>query len=454
MEKMVNHKRIREIKNLQYSGGAVVYWMSRDQRFQDNWALVYAQEKALEYRAPLAVLFCMVPEFLGATVRQYGFMLRGLQELHENLAGHDIPLILLRGAPAEEIPAFIAQRRVGFLVTDFDPLRIKKRWKDGVSRKVEIPFQEADAHNVVPIWEASPKQEYAAHTFRPKIKSKLVSYLENFPELKPHPYGWTEAEPIINWESIRNALQIDKRVGEVNWIVPGERAAQGVLKNFIDKKLRLYTTNRNNPTEHAQSGLSPYLHFGHIAAGRVALQIKESGVDEEFQNAFLEELIVRRELSDNFCFYNPHYDSLDGLHDWARKTLDEHRRDKRKYLYSLRELDNGMTHDDLWNAAQLEMVKSGKMHGYMRMYWAKKILEWTRTPEEAFEYAIYLNDRYELDGRDPNGYVGIAWSIGGLHDRPWPEREIFGKIRYMSYNGCKHKFNIKQYIEEISDSTL
>jgi deoxyribodipyrimidine photo-lyase len=210
---------------------------------------------------------------------------------------------------------------------------------------------------------------------------------------------------------------------------------------------------RNNPTEHGHSGLSPYLHFGHIAAGRVALQIKDCGVDEEIRNEFLEELIVRRELSDNFCFYNPHYDSMDGLHDWARKTLDEHRSDKRKYLYSLRQLENGMTHDDLWNAAQLGMVTNGKMHGYLRMYWAKKILELTRTQEEALEHEVYLNDRYELDGRNPNGYVGIAWSIWGLHDWPWPEREIFGKIRYMSYNGCKRKFNVKCYIEETADST-
>ncbi len=167
------------------------------------------------------------------------------------------------------------------------------------------------------------------------------------------------------------------------------------------------------------------------------------------KDAFLEELIIRRELSDNFCFYNPRYDSFDGFPEWARKTLNEHRKDRRPYLYSLEQFETAQTHDKLWNAAQTEMVKRGKMHGYMRMYWAKKILEWTPSPEVAMEVAIHLNNRYELDGRDPNGYAGIAWSIGGVHDRAWNERNIFGKIRYMSYNGCKSKFNIEGYVEHV-----
>ena len=168
------------------------------------------------------------------------------------------------------------------------------------------------------------------------------------------------------------------------------------------------------------------------------------------KNAFLEELIVRRELSDNFCYYNPDYDNIGGFPDWARKTHDKHRKDPRAVIYSRDQFEHAQTHDDLWNAAQMEMVKRGKMHGYMRMYWAKKILEWTQSPEIALETAIYLNDRYEIDGRDPNGYTGIAWSIGGVHDRAWSERSVFGKVRYMSYNGCKSKFNIKKYIERIN----
>lgn len=159
--------------------------------------------------------------------------------------------------------------------------------------------------------------------------------------------------------------------------------------------------------------------------------------------AFCEESIVRRELSDNFCYYNKNYDNLKGAYDWAQKTLDDHRKDKRTYVYSRDQLEQARTHDDLWNSAQIQMVKEGKMHGFLRMYWAKKILEWTKTPEEALETAIYLNDRYQLDGRDPNGYVGCMWSIAGIHDQGWREREVFGKIRY---DGCKRKFDVAAFV--------
>jgi deoxyribodipyrimidine photo-lyase len=206
---------------------------------------------------------------------------------------------------------------------------------------------------------------------------------------------------------------------------------------------------RNDPAKDGQSNLSPYMHFGHISAQRIALDVSMSDINKESREAFLEELIVRRELSDNFCFYNAHYDNFDGFPEWGKKTLNAHRKDKREYLYNIKQFENAETHDDLWNAAQIQMLKTGKMHGYMRMYWAKKILEWTESPEKAMEIAIYLNDRYELDGRDPNGYTGIAWSIGGLHDRAWNERPVFGKIRYMSYNGCKTKFDVIKYIEYV-----
>jgi len=219
------------------------------------------------------------------------------------------------------------------------------------------------------------------------------------------------------------------------------------LKRFIARKLSRYPDERNDPNKDAVSDLSPYLHFGQIAAQRVALEVRKTGM--KARDDFLEELIIRRELADNYCFYNQNYDSFQGFPEWAQKTLDEHRQDQREYLYALKRFESAQTHDDLWNAAQLEMVKRGKMHGYLRMYWAKKILEWTRSPEEAQKIALYLNDKYELDGRDPNGYVGVAWSIGGVHDRAWPSRPVFGKIRYMSYNGCRSKFNVPAYIDKI-----
>ncbi len=215
---------------------------------------------------------------------------------------------------------------------------------------------------------------------------------------------------------------------------------------FVKEKLKNYTIDRNDPNKNSVSNLSPYLHFGQISSQRVVLESVKSKRITNLKGSFYDEIIVRKELSDNFCYYSPDYDSFSCFHPWAKDTLDRHRNDKRDYLYSSKELEEAKTHDDLWNAAQFQMMKTGKMHGYLRMYWAKKILEWTESPEIAMEIAIYLNDKYELDGRDPNGYAGIAWSIGGIHDRAWGERKIFGKIRYMSYNGMKRKFNVKQYI--------
>jgi deoxyribodipyrimidine photo-lyase len=312
-----------------------------------------------------------------------------------------------------------------------------------------IPFYEVDAHNIVPCWIASPKQEYTAATFRPKIKLVLPDFLREFPNLMRHPLSWKGKRKRNDWKKILEDLKVDTIVPEVSWLKPGAKAAGNALKKFIQRKLNDYPAARNDPTKDCQSNLSPYLHFGWISAQRVALEVQKSDVPQQAKQAFLEELIVRRELSDNFCFYKPEYDSVDAFPAWAKKTLAEHRDDERRHLYSLDEFEQARTHDDLWNASQMEMVKTGKMHGYMRMYWAKKILEWTASPEEALQFAIYLNDRYELDGRDPNGYTGISWSIGGVHDRAWPSRPIFGKIRYMSYNGCKSKFDVQAYIDKI-----
>ncbi len=315
-------------------------------------------------------------------------------------------------------------------------------------KKSNLPLYEVDAHNIVPCWAASPKQEFAAYTIRPKIKRALPEFLEEFPKLKKHPVSWQGKIPKNNWTGIQKTLKVSS-IPEADWIKPGEKHALNTLKIFIEKKLPSYATKRNDPVADGQSNLSPYLHFGQISAQRVALEVENASVDKASRDTFLEELIVRRELADNFCFYTPQYDKFEGFPAWARKTLNAHRKDRRAYSYTLQQFEYAKTHDELWNAAQTEMVKRGKMHGYMRMYWAKKILEWTGSPEKAMEIAIYLNDLYGLDGRDPNGYTGIAWSIGGVHDRAWNERPIFGKIRYMSYNGCKSKFDVKRYIQHI-----
>ncbi len=444
---MMDPRRKRVLRAGVSARGPVVYWMSRDQRVRDNWALLHAGEIALEERRPLGVVFVLSPRFLGATLRQYDFMLRGLEEVERALAGFRIPFFLLVGAPEREIPSFVSGHRVGVLVTDFSPLRISRRWKEAVAGRLSVPFYEVDAHNVVPCWIASDKREFAAATIRPKIHRLLPTFLDEYPEPSGSLVPWKARR--TEWKRVRRSLRVDGKVPPVDGVVPGEAAAGECLRRFLRERLHGYGTGRNNPAEPGQSGLSPYLHFGQISPQRVALEVMKRGRDERAQEAVLEELVVRRELAENFCLYTPGYDSVAAFPAWAKATLDRHGSDRRPYTYTRAQFEHGATHDPLWNAAQREMVRTGAMHGYMRMYWAKKILEWTPVPEQAMRIAIYLNDRYSLDGRDPNGYAGIAWSIGGVHDRAWGERPVFGKVRYMSYEGCRRKFSVERYVSRI-----
>ncbi|AKB23967.1 Deoxyribodipyrimidine photolyase, type II [Methanosarcina sp. MTP4] len=467
----MNPKRIRTLKSGEPGSGPVAYWMSRDQRVGDNWALLFARGIAEDAGVPLVVVFCMTDEFLGAGLRQYQFMLEGLQEVESSLFLKNIPFIFLRGSPGEEIPSFTDKHGIGTLVTDFSPLRPKREWTEKTASKLEIPFYEVDAHNIVPCWVASGKQEYAAYTFRPKVNALLPEFLVEFPELEPNSeFPETFAGKKVRGKKSRGKKarkEVEESSGSRNMVellperlkvadadpyfepghfFPGESAALKALETFLNERLDSYNALHNDPTKDVSSDLSPYLHFGQISAQRVALEVEKTGVDEESKAAFLEQLIVRRELTDNFCYHNRAYDSFESFPAWAKETLAAHRQDRREYLYTQEELEFGKTHDPLWNASQVQLLRTGKMHGYMRMYWAKKILEWSESPEKALETAIYLNDRYELDGRDPNGYVGILWSIGGLHDRAWREREVFGKLRYMNYSGARRKFDVDAYV--------
>jgi len=442
---MINEKRVRLLQKGNETNGPVVYWMSRDQRVHDNWALLFSQQIALEKKKPLIVLFNIVPDFLEATIRQYGFMLKGLQEIDSELAKYDIPFFLLAGKPEVQIPQFLKQNNGSVLVSDFDPLKIKRIWKRDVAKKIAIPFYEVDAHNIAPCLFVSDKLEFAAYTIRPKIHKALIEFMDEFPSLKK--MGKTEiASDKIDWVKIRKSVKINFDIKEVDWLKPGETSALKSFKYFLKNKFENYYELRNDPSRDYQSNLSPYLHFGQISAQRVALETQKFDGNKESEKSFLEELIVRRELSDNFCYFNKNYDSFEGFHQWAKTSLNKHRKDERDFVYTIEQFEYAKTHEDLWNAAQMEMVTTGKMHGYMRMYWAKKILEWTKSPEDALKIAIYLNDKYEIDGRDPNGYAGIAWSIGGVHDRAWFERPVYGKIRYMNRNGAEKKFDIKSYI--------
>ncbi|XAR70404.1 Deoxyribodipyrimidine photo-lyase [Bertholletia excelsa] len=436
--------------------GPVVYWMFRDQRLRDNWALIHAIDQANRANVPVAVAFNLFDQFLGAKARQLGFMLRGLQQLQRDIEESlQIPFFLFQGQAVETIPAFLRECGASLLVTDFSPLRDVRRWKEEICERVSgsVSVHEVDAHNVVPLWMASDKLEYSAKTIRGKINKLLPEYLINFPKLGPPIERWPSRTEIVDWETlITDVVRKGAEVPELEWCKPGEDAAMEVLmgsKNgFLTKRIKNYSIDRNNPLKpDALSGLSPYLHFGQISAQRCAIEAHNiRKILPQAVDAFLEELIVCRELADNFCFYQPQYDSLQGAWEWARKTLMDHASDKREHIYTREQLEKAQTTDPLWNASQLEMVYHGKMHGFMRMYWAKKILEWTSGPEEALAITIYLNDKYEIDGRDPNGYVGCMWSICGVHDQGWRERPVFGKIRYMNYGGCKRKFDVDGYI--------
>ncbi|WP_028580163.1 deoxyribodipyrimidine photo-lyase [Desulfogranum japonicum] len=439
-------RRCRRLKNGRPGEGPVVYWVSRDQRATDNWALLWAQQEAIIQQKGLLVVFCLIPEYLGATSVHYAFMLNGMAVMREKLAELQIPFVLLEESPHEILPRFLRQIDAHVLVTDFDPLRIKRQWKQQLLKDVVAPVYEVDAHNVIPAWLVSDKKEYAAYTLRPKIQRLLDDYLTELPELRVHPFGLGYSGDFSQLPC-RTELGITQQ--KVLDLIAGEVAGLDAAQLFVNSRLAEYAENRNNPCIDGQSGLSPYLHFGHLSPQRLALLASRSELSGEKIEPFLEELIVRRELSDNFCLYEPQYDAFAGFPEWAQKTLNEHRNDPREYVYSLQDLEAGETHEQLWNACQIDLVRHGKLHGYLRMYWAKKILEWTSDPETAMEYAITLNDRYSLDGRDPNGYTGIAWSIGGVHDRAWRERPVFGKIRYMNEAGCRRKFDVPGYIASV-----
>lgn len=453
MTPRINIKRTL-FKGGETGSGPVVYWMFRDQRVKDNWALLYAQQLALESKAPLIVLFCFyAPNFLGAPKRMYDFMTPGLKEIEKDLRALNISFYLRAGNPSEEIPEFLKKVKAGALVTDFMPLRIIREWKEAIRRTTSLAYYVVDAHNIVPCWVASGKQEFGAYTIRPKIHRLLEEYLEEFPALKRHPFAVSEPPSAQDFERTLKKMTLTVKGVPVEWIQPGEKAARQSLNVFIKDRLAGYDEGRNDPAGNGQSDLSPYFHFGQLSPQRAALEARKAG-NIKSAESFLEELIVRRELSDNYCFYNQNYDSFDGFPDWAKETLNAHRKDKRAYLYSKEQFELAKTHDPYWNAAQRQMIQTGKMHGYMRMYWAKKILEWTKSPEEAQRIAIELNDQYELDGRDPNGYTGIAWSIGGVHDRAWTERPIFGKIRYMNDKGLERKFEMERFTGQWDNSRL
>jgi len=432
-------------------GRAVVYWMQRAQRALDNPALETAVRTANLLKKPVVVFLSIAPDYPNANLRSYTFFVEGIRALAPRLERRGIGFIL-RSWPEHDLVKFCDEVSPCLVVGDENPIRKPERWRQSFSKRLRVPFWTVDADVIVP-GKLLLKEQYSARTIRPRIFTLLDEFLVPVAQTKPH-VRWQQPKGLSSSAASSDLLQglpIDRSVGPVIALHGGTDEGLRLLKSFLRERLPAYSEGRNHPEEEHTSQLSPYLHFGHLGPHTVALAVKEAKAPAEDRAAFLEQMIVRRELAINFCRYNRNYDSLECAEPWALRTLQEHARDEREYLYSERKLENAETHDPLWNAAQKQMVITGWMHGYLRMYWAKKILEWTRSAEEAFAIAVRLNDRYELDGRDPNGYAGIGWAIAGKHDRAWgPERPIYGKIRYMSYESTSRKFNSKAYIARVN----
>ncbi len=456
---MIQPQRIRRLNenDPRTEASYVLYWMQQDQRSECNHALEYAIRTANEHKKPLVVFFGLTDSYPGANLRHYTFMLRGLAETANTLTGRKIKFVLRQVSP--EKGAIELSRDAVVLVSDRGNTHIQALWRDTVARKAACPVVQVESNVVVPIETASEKENYSAGTLRPRIHKHLDQFLVtlNTETLKKDSSSLNfKSLDANNWQKILDSLEIDRSVPAVETHLGGTSQARSKLKNFIEKKLYRFHTHRNDPSEDYLSHMSPYLHFGQISPLYIALEVlaaqKAKKSLKPAADAYLEELIVRRELAQNFVYYSDVYDSIKSIPEWAQKTLNQHADDTRPYTYTRKQLENAQTHDPAWNAAQLQMVHTGKMHGYMRMYWGKKILEWSNTTQAAFKTAVYLNDKYELDGRDPNGYAGIAWCFG-KHDQAWTQRDIFGKVRYMNDAGLKRKFDIDKYLAQIAEVT-
>jgi deoxyribodipyrimidine photo-lyase len=441
----------RTKKSLNVDGTCVVYWMQRSQRASDNGALSIAVAAANALSKPVVVFFGLRRNAHHANYRHYHFMLQGLADVAEGLQKRGIGFVLRRH-PEHDIVQFCAQTRPCLVISDEDPLRHAEWGRTRAARELAGSFWTVDSDVIVPS-RLLGKEHYAARTIRPKIHKELPRFLTRVPDVRVK-VRWQTAlrlQSLIPETKLLDELPMDRAVGSANSFAGGAAAARSILKRFLTDRLNGYSKHRNHPEVDGTSQLSPYLHFGHIGPHTVAMAAQQADAPAEDRKAFLEEFIVRRELAVNFVRYNSKYDCYDASEPWADQTLRIHAKDSRQYVYAEKQLENAETHDPLWNAAQKQMTLTGWMHGYLRMYWAKKILEWRPSPAEAHEIAVRLNDRYELDGRDPNGYAGIAWAIVGKHDRAWgPERPVYGKIRYMSYASTSRKFNSKAYIQRIA----
>jgi deoxyribodipyrimidine photo-lyase len=442
----IQHLNDRPVVQGQY----VLYWMQQSQRAEFNHALEYAVQEANRLGQGVVVAFGLTDDYPDANLRHYAFMLDGLRETAQALALRGIRLVLRRGAPPDI--ALQLGREASLLVCDRGYLKHQRAWRAQVAARAACRVVQVESDVVVPVETASGKAEIGARTLRPKIHRQLPSYLVNLPAARVRASTIDldiRGLDLNESDNLLKSLKIDRSVGPVPFFFKGgTSAAKRRFASFVQEHLERYDQNHSQPQTDDISHMSPYLHFGQISPLYLALEIAKASAPRAAKDAFLEEMIVRRELACNFTHYTPTYDSYDCLPGWARQSLAEHRRDRHAPVYSAAQLEHAETHDRYWNAAMREMVCTGFMHNYMRMYWGKKILEWSRTPEEGFATTLALNNKYFLDGRDPNSYTGVAW-VYGVHDRAWPPRPVYGKVRSMMASGLERKCDIQAYVRKV-----
>lgn len=437
----------------------VVYWMEQSQRVHYNHALSYAIEEANKYQVPLLVLFVINPRFKGSNSRHLQFMLEGLKEVKLALEELHISFVLKIGTEFATFKPILEKAQT--LVMDAGFLKNQKIWRDDIAYSTMSHFQiktvivESDV--VVPVKIAAKKVMYSARSIRKSLFDKYQLYLNDFTQVKVYNKEEVKIKSETDLNDIKafiETLPIDKTVMPSESYIGGRSAAIKQLNEFIAQRLFNYV-NSNDPSTFYTSRLSMYLHYGQISSIEIIKEVLNQSsiydISQDNIDGYIEQLLVRRELAYNYVSYQKNYDQFEfSTEKWAYQTMEKHLFDYREYLYTRTQYEAFETHDPYFNAAMKEMIKTGYMHNYMRMYWAKKIIEWSATYSEAFYTIQYLNDKYFIDGRDANGYASIAWCFG-KHDRAWGERPIFGKLRYMNANGLKRKFNIEQYVEDCNN---
>jgi deoxyribodipyrimidine photo-lyase len=426
--------------------------MQQSQRAEYNHALEYAIREANALSVPLVVVFALQDNYPEANARHYTFMLEGLREVQATLQDRGIRMVIQTGYPPEVVAAIAGD--ACFVVCDRGYLKHQRAWRRELAERLACRLVQVESDVIVPVETLSDKAEYAAYTIRPKFNRKKADFLVPLQKTAIRQSSLSLRFPSVELDDIHGlvqSLKIDTGAAPVSHLFQGGTSrAAARLEAFIRDRLPYYAPYRNQPDRDEISHMSMYLHFGQISPLYIALAVAEASPEwQESKDSYLEELTVRRELAINHVFYRDAYDQLSCVTGWAQQTLNAHRNDQRPYLYGLKTLESAETHDPYWNAAMNEMKHTGFMHGYMRMYWAKKILEWMASPEEAFQTTLMLNNKYFIDGRDPNSYTGVGWTYG-LHDRAWKERPVFGKIRYMAASGLERKYDINAYITKVA----